>query len=416
MPRMGRKSNQILRPSPCPLPEGEGGFLHRLTLQLEPLYNAPTKAADFMRKHLHHSFPIFIATTLFFALPSLPGEALRNSLSDQEFWQIVTTLSEPGGKFQTQVMSNEDSAQFVIPALKQTTRPGGVYIGVGTEQNFTYVAAIRPKLAFIIDIRRDNMLEHLMYKSLFELSTDRADFLSRLFSRKRPAGLDANSSVRALFDAYQNVAATSSVYDESLRAIADRLVNKHKFQLSDADKTSIAGMLAIFRTAGPNNLTGQGDKNVSYARLMAATDLAGLNHGYLASEENFKIVQDLEKRNAIVPIVGDFAGDTALVGVGRYLKEHGAVVNVFYVSNVERYLFEQGDHGRHFYANVGALPLDPSSTFVRSVTVDISRRLGIPIPDAEADWRSFLIPINNDLKNLANGRLRTYSDLFEGIR
>jgi hypothetical protein len=359
---------------------------------------------------------ILIAPTLFLVLATGRAETLHNTLSDQEFSQIVTSLSEPGGKFQAQVMSNEDSAQFVIPALKQAVRPGGVYIGVGTEQNFTYIAAIRPKLAFIIDIRRDNMLEHLMYKSLFELSSDRADFLSRLFSRKRPAGLDAQSSVNALFDAYQNVAPSLSIYNESLKAIVDRLLNKHKFQLSDADKASIAGMLTIFRTAGPNNLTGQGDKNISYARMMAATDLAGMSHGYLASEENYRIVQDLEKRNVVVPVVGDFAGDTALAGVGRYLKGHDAVVNVFYVSNVERYLFEQGDHGRHFYANVAALPLDSSSTFVRSVTVDISRRLGIPIPNADADWRSFLIPIHNDLKDVADGRIRTYSDLFAAAR
>jgi hypothetical protein len=349
---------------------------------------------------------LFVGTP-FFLLLSVQGEALRNSLSDQEFWRIVTTLSEPGGKFQAQVMSNEDSAQFVIPTLKQTTRPDGVYVGVGTEQNFTYIAAIRPQLAFVIDIRRDNMLEHLMYKSLFELSADRADFLARLFSRKRPAGLDANASVKVLFDTYQSVEASPGVYEESLRAIIDRLVNTHKFHLTDEDKASIGSMLNIFRTSGPNNLTGQGDKNMSYARLMAATDLAGRNHSYLASEENFRIVQDLEKRNLIVPLVGDFAGDTALVGVGRYLKEHDAVVNVFYVSNVERYLFEQGDHGKHFYANVASLPLDSSSTFVRSVTVDISRRLGIPIPQGNADWRSFFIPINNDLKALDDGRIRS---------
>ena len=100
-------------------------------------------------------------------------------------------------------MSNEDSAQFVIPALKETARRGGVYVGVGPEQNFTYIAAIQPRLAFVVDIRRDNMLEHLMYKALFELSSDRADFLSRLFSRRRPARLDSNSSVTALFDAYR---------------------------------------------------------------------------------------------------------------------------------------------------------------------------------------------------------------------
>jgi hypothetical protein len=362
-----------------------------------------------MRKYL-------IAVTLFLTLLSVQGETLRDSLTDQEFWALVTSLSEPGGKFQAQVMSNEDSAQFVIPDLEKTMRPGGVYIGVGTEQNFTYMAAIQPKLAFIVDIRRENMLEHLMYKSLFELSQDRADFLSRLFSRKRPAGLDANSTVKALFGAYQSVEASSTVYEESLLGVIDCLANKHKFRLSDEDKASIAGMLTIFRAAGPDNLTGQGDKKMSYARLMDARDLEGVNHGYLASEKNFRVVQDLERRSVIVPVVGDFAGDTALVGIGRYVKEHNAVINVFYVSNVERYLFEQGDHGKHFYSNVAALPLDASSIFIRSVTVDISRRLGIAIPNADADWRSFLAPINNNLENLANGQIRTYSDLFTHLR
>jgi hypothetical protein len=350
---------------------------------------------------------------MLFGTICLQARPLPGTLTDQEFWEIVTTLSEAGGKFQAQVMSNEDSAQFVIPDLKQVVRPGGVYIGVGTEQNFTYIAAIRPKMAFIVDIRRDNMLEHLMYKSLFELSADRGDFVSRLFSRKRPVGFSANSSVKALFDAYQTADSSLSIYDANLRAINDNLVNGHKFPLSDADQASIAAMLNLFRAAGPNNLTGQGDKNISYARLMAAMDLNGTSHGYLASEENFKVVQDLEKRNAVIPLVGDFAGEKALAGLGRYLKDHDAIVSVFYVSNVERYLFEQGDHGRQFYANVASLPLDSTSPFIRSMTVDISRRLGITIPAVDAEWRSFLVPINDDLKRFLTGRITTYRDLFQ---
>src|SRR6516162_651445 len=114
------------------------------------------------RNHGLRGFALILtASAMLFTVPCAQSETLRNSLNDQEYWHLVTTLSEPGGKFQAQVMSNEDSAQFVIPALKQTIRPGGVYIGVGTEQNFTYIAAIQPGLAFIVDIRRDNMLEHL---------------------------------------------------------------------------------------------------------------------------------------------------------------------------------------------------------------------------------------------------------------
>jgi hypothetical protein len=354
-----------------------------------------------------------IVTTLSFAASTARAAELPNAITDEEFSRMVTELSEPGGVFQQEFMSNEDSAQFVIPALKETTRRGGVYIGVGPEQNFTYIAAIQPKLAFLVDIRRDNKIEHLMYKALFELSTDRADFLSRLFSRKRPSGLDTRSSVTVLCDAYQAVEADARLFDENLQAVTNLLTSGHKLQLSDADKAGVTRIMQTFRMAGPHNLRGSGDKNLTYAQAMTATDLTGSNQSYLASEENFRIVQELERRNLIVPVVGDFAGDKALVSVGRYLEERDAIVNVFYVSNVERYLFEQGDHGRHFYANVATLPLDQSSTFIRSVTRDISRRLGIPLPDGNVNWWSFLSPIGACLEAVANGRVETYRQLFE---
>ena len=75
-------------------------------------------------------------------------------LSDQEFWRLVGTLSEPAGAFELSdtFVSNETS----VPELARWLRPsGGVYIGVGPEQNFTYIAALRPAMAFIVDIRRE---------------------------------------------------------------------------------------------------------------------------------------------------------------------------------------------------------------------------------------------------------------------
>src|SRR4249920_3771437 len=81
---------------------------------------------------------VFVSCELFaIQTPSLPG-----AIKDQEFWQLIADLSETGGTFPQQFMSNEDSAQFVIPSLKDATKKGGVYIGVGSEQNFTYIAAI----------------------------------------------------------------------------------------------------------------------------------------------------------------------------------------------------------------------------------------------------------------------------------
>ncbi|HEX4998355.1 MAG TPA: hypothetical protein VFY29_09020, partial [Terriglobia bacterium] len=134
----------------------------------------------------------------------LEAQPLPDRLSDAEFWKMVSDFSEPGGSFRFEnFLSNEIEYQRVIPFLVSAETPGGVYLGVGPEQNFTYLSALRPKMAFIIDIRRQNMVELMMYKALFEIAEDRADFVSRLFSRKRPAGLNARSTADELFRAYR---------------------------------------------------------------------------------------------------------------------------------------------------------------------------------------------------------------------
>ena len=91
-------------------------------------------------------------TNSFGTAPSLPRE-----LSDEDFWRMIREFSEPGGFFRYEnFLSNERSYQAPIPALLKTVRSGGAYLGVGPEQNFTYIAAIRPQIAFVVDIRRQN--------------------------------------------------------------------------------------------------------------------------------------------------------------------------------------------------------------------------------------------------------------------
>ena len=110
--------------------------------------------------------------------------AIGDSLTDREFWQFFTSMSEAGGTFAAEnFVSNEKTYQYVVPTLQKTLTPGGVYLGVGPEQNFTYIVNLAPKLAVIFDIRRENALLHLMYKALIELSPTRAELVARLFSR-----------------------------------------------------------------------------------------------------------------------------------------------------------------------------------------------------------------------------------------
>jgi hypothetical protein len=103
----------------------------------------------------------------------------------------------------------------------------------------------------------------------------------------------------------------------------------------------------------------------TYAQLMVATDPAGKPWSYLATEAAFRVMKDLEIRNMLVPVVGNFGGPRALKAVGRYVRDHDSTVGAFYLSNVEQYLQQEGLWGA-FCANVASLPLDDSSTFIRS--------------------------------------------------
>src|SRR5262249_26225199 len=140
--------------------------------------------------------------------------------------------------------------QDVIPALKATTKPGGVYIGVGPEQNFTYAAVLQSKLAFVIDIRRQNMVELLMYKALFEMSPNRADFVSNLFARVRPAGLDTKTTAAMLFTAFENAKVDPDLSAQNLAAIK-AYMTKHGYELTSEDISNIEKVYGVFPRGGP---------------------------------------------------------------------------------------------------------------------------------------------------------------------
>jgi len=304
--------------------------------------------------------------------PSAGAGSLPQQLGAREFWELSTSLSEPDGYFRSDnLVSNEIWMQHVIPDLLKATRPGRVYLGVGPEQNFTYVAATRPSIAFIVDVRRGNLYLHLMYKALFELSADRAEFVSRLFAKKRPAGLSTTSTALEIFNAYSEVPTSEVLYKENLKARHDHLLKTRRLPLSDDDVRKIDDVAYSFYWFGPglhySSSGGRGGRSMpTYYDLMVSTDASGQNHAYLATEENFLFLKNLHSKNLFIPVVGNFGGAKALRAVGKYLKENGGTVSAFYLSNVEQYLDQQGLWPA-FCANVAALPLDEHSTFIRSV-------------------------------------------------
>ncbi len=352
---------------------------------------------------------------------TLVAQNVPSKLSDTEFWKLVTDFSEANGFFRSDnFVSNETTYQWVIPDLLRTTKPGGVYLGVGPDQNFTYLVALKPKIAFIFDIRRQNMLTHLMYKAIIEQSSDRADFLSRLFARPRPAGLDTASTADALFGAYQAVARDTIVARKNLASIRERLTKQHGFTLGDDDLSTIAYVYAAFVDGGPDltynfsqGRIGYGRGGMpSYAQLQIEADSAGVRRSYMATEGNFRALKQLEVNNLVVPVVGDFAGPKAIRAVAGYLKEHSATVTAFYLSNVEQYLFNQEDDWRKFFGNVGMLPLDSSSTFIRSVFNGMGFNRAGPGLRAQQMLASMLTQV----RLFNEGRLASYYDVIQTSR
>src|SRR5689334_17872531 len=82
--------------------------------------------------------------------PRAHRTSLPDRLADSTFWRLVTTYSEPSGQFPSEnFVSNETEWQYVIPPNLGRIKRGGAYLGVGPEQNFTYISAFQPGIAFI---------------------------------------------------------------------------------------------------------------------------------------------------------------------------------------------------------------------------------------------------------------------------
>ena len=328
--------------------------------------------------------PVWLA--LCFAVRSAPvagdpSAELPTRIRIRRSGEMITEFSEPDGNT-IRTAHQRKHVPIRHPGTAADLSPGARIVQGGA--NFTYVVALRPGLAFIIDIRRQNMLEHLLYKALIELFTNRVEFIAIVL--EKPRGPWNRSWHRQVVPRVLTSATSRELFERNLQDV-DRLVKHHGFALTDEDLNRIEYVYNAFYEHGPDlryTFEGAGigvlELFPAYTELMTATDGNGEQRGYLATEENFRILKELQQNNAIIPLVGDFAGPTAIRSVGRYIKERGASVMAFYLSNVEQYLFQQEDTWKRFYLNVSTLPINESSTIVRSVSDQnsVPGRLSIP--------------------------------------
>jgi len=372
---------------------------------------------------------------------AVPRDQPPVTLSDVDFWRMVTNFSEVGGSFPSNnFVSNEIAFQTVIPRLKSALTPGGIYLGVGPDQNFTYLAALKPRLAFIVDIRRQNLLQQLLYKALIERAPSRIEFLSRLFSRPRPPELGDDASIESMLLAFDDEQPAEELFEKNFKEVREQLAERHKFNLSDNDWQTMRFVYRAFFEQGPGltyeggqvrMISGSARGGVgtfslvssvfpSYAELMIQTDGRGTNQAYLANQDRYEALRDLELRNVIVPIVGDFAGDKAIRAIATYLKQSATAgtVTAVYTSNVEQYLFQNGVW-RAYYENVATLPLDASSTFIRSFFPSQTVRMPFSVDSSMTGVRpgtigssTLLCPIKELLDAVGRDTVHSYLDVI----
>lgn len=335
--------------------------------------------------------------------------ALPDRLSDAEFWKLVSDISEPDDYFRItdNFTSNEPEVGTLFTGLRVMHVEGDVYMGVGPEQNLSYMAAVRPRMAFICDIRRQAVMQHLMFKAVFEMARDRADFVSLLFGKPRPAGLDTAMAMQKMWEAYSLVPRDSALSNANYVRVVERLTKTHGFTFTAAESGKLKWVFDAFQTYGPAITTqsgsssgGRGGGGRTFSDLTGySTDSTGQVRSFLSSEDNYQFIKSLHEKNLIVPVSGNFGGTKAIRAIGAYLKEHGATVRAFYVSNVEQYLFQDG-LDRAFYSNVATLPVDSASVFIRPYSM---RRSG------EGTMQP-LCPIAAFMRSVSAGRINTNND------
>ena len=327
------------------------------------------------------------------------------------FASQVAELSEPEGTFDTDnLISNERSYLHVVPALRNGGVRGGAYLGVGPDQNFSYIAQIRPAIAFIVDIRRDNLLLQLLFKALFAEAPTRMHYLMLLFGRAPPAAADGwkTASIERLA-AYVSGSPPASDAD-ARRARLDAALARTGVPLSRTDVSTIHRFHDRFIAAGLSlkfESHGRGPRSYypTYGELLLEGDRDGHHWNYLAAEDDYQFVRGLEQRDLVVPVVGNLSGPSALAKIGGLLERRGEKLSAFYTSNVEFYLFGDGTFGR-YVENLRHLPHARNSVIIRSMFDGYAFSAG---PGYYSE--SFTQPVDDLLEGLRLGSIRGYRDL-----
>ena len=288
-------------------------------------------------------------------------------MADGDVGPLIARLSEKPGDFPSEnYVTNETSLLHVATALRSPALRGRAYVGVGPEQSYTYLAILEPRVSYIVDIRRGNLLEHMMFRGCFEAGKTRVGFLSALLARRPRDVAVAAVGFAPVEAAFRGVPSEPALRDQGLartKALFDRLA----LTRSAGDDKALGRIHDAFAKHGLSiayTMTNSERKYPTLGENFAAQDPEGAAASFLGSEESYARVRRLVVDNRVIPIVGDFGGAHALRAVADDMRSRRETLGVFYTSNVEQYLLEQRSYGA-FVTSMAAMPHDDESRIVR---------------------------------------------------
>jgi hypothetical protein len=215
----------------------------------------------------------------------------------------------------------------------------GVFVGVGTDQNYLMAGWARPEVLLVMDFDQVVVDLHVTYIALFRTAKNPSEFLS-LWS--------AANKKRVL-----------SLLENDLPDMADR--------------TRVTQSFLSYRAAVETRL-----KRLlkDYGALKIPT--------FLDDVAQFQYLSAMAKAGQVHAVRGDFRTGAALTDIARRAEEMKKTVRVLYPSNAER----DFTYTKPFRSSVRALPFDERSIVLRTVGLGSNKNVD-PYYYVVQDGRSF---------------------------
>jgi len=215
------------------------------------------------------------------------------------------------------VQSNETRHDLFFPYI---AGKGGAYIGIGSDPNYTMMAASGCQLAFLLDIDYRVVDLHRIY----EILVQRAETPRKLID----------------FFAPEAEASTIAVLEEALAGLDEveirRIVRGYKVG-RETVRLHLERVVARHRDGKPTS--------------------------WLSNPKMYASIRALFQQGRVRIMSGDLTGAASLKSVADAARALEVHVLVLYVSNAEEYF----KYTRQFAANIAALPITTDSVLLRTI-------------------------------------------------